>query len=39
MGTLGYTNNQLYYVCQNLPITDHQSNIDVTLICHAVLEH
>ena len=25
--------------CQNLLITDHRSNVDFTLTCHAVLEH
>ena len=29
----------LIIFCQNLPITNHQSDIDFTLICHTVLEH
>ena len=30
---------RLAIVCQNIPITNHRSNIDFTLICHAVLEY
>ena len=38
MGTLVFTGTN-YIFCQNLPITDYQSDIDFILICHAVLEH
>ena len=37
-GNFGFYQQPIIF-CQNLPITNYQSDIDFTLICHAVLEH